>query len=193
MLLSHGKTCYFGSIPNLYHFLTDLNMPVPKHTNPAEYILDLTNTDFKRRHKEPSFDAIHKNWQESAYAQRLVQDLPMLRGPDLRPNDAMRSPGLASQTITLLHRSLIKAIRDLFVYWIRVAMYLGLAIMMGTVWLRLSPSQEHIQSFINAIVSNTQHARSHMLTNGDSSSVQPSCLLWQWRTFQHFSKTELSS
>ena len=29
---------------------------------------------------------------------------------------------------------------------------LGLAIMMGTVWLRLHPSQDYIQPFINAIV-----------------------------------------
>jgi ABC-type multidrug transport system permease subunit len=30
-------------------------------------------------------------------------------------------------------------------------MYMGLAVMMGTVWLRLSPNQSNIQSFINAI------------------------------------------
>jgi len=31
-------------------------------------------------------------------------------------------------------------------------MYTGLAIMMGTVWLRLGADQEHIQPFINTIV-----------------------------------------
>lgn len=31
--------------------------------------------------------------------------------------------------------------------------YTGLAIMMGTVWLRLDTSQKYIQPFINAIVS----------------------------------------
>lgn len=30
-------------------------------------------------------------------------------------------------------------------------MYLGLAILMGTTWLRLSYSQENIQSFLNAL------------------------------------------
>lgn len=38
-------------------------------------------------------------------------------------------------------------------------MYMGLAIMMGTVWLRLSPNQEHIQPFVNAIVSPSSLAR----------------------------------
>ena len=57
------------------------------------------------------------------------------------------------QVFTLLHRSSVKGYRDLTAYWIRVAMYMGLAILMGTVWLRLSTNQAHIQPFINAIVS----------------------------------------
>lgn len=57
------------------------------------------------------------------------------------------------QVFTLLHRSFVKGYRDLTAYWIRVAMYMGLSIMMGTVWLRLSTHQTHIQPFINAIVS----------------------------------------
>jgi hypothetical protein len=70
---------------------------------------------------------------------------------------------------SLLHRLFIKSYRDVVAYGIRVVMYLGswnnatyyflcwcdlgLAIMMGTVWLRLGTSQENIQPFINAIVS----------------------------------------
>ena len=39
--------------------------------------------------------------------------------------------------MTLVHRSFVKSYRDIVAYGIRVAMYTGLAIMMGTVWLRL--------------------------------------------------------
>jgi ABC-type multidrug transport system permease subunit len=53
--------------------------------------------------------------------------------------------------IALVHRSFIKSYRDIIAYGIRIAMYMGLAVMMGTVWLRLSPNQSNIQSFINAI------------------------------------------
>jgi hypothetical protein len=52
---------------------------------------------------------------------------------------------------TLIHRSFIKSYRDVVAYGIRVAMYMGLAIMMGTVWLRLEPDQGNINSFTNAI------------------------------------------
>ena len=53
--------------------------------------------------------------------------------------------------ITLIHRSFIKSYRDIVAYGIRIAMYMGLAIMMGTVWLRVKTTQENIQSFINSI------------------------------------------
>jgi hypothetical protein len=37
-------------------------------------------------------------------------------------------------------------------YGVRIVMYTGLAIMMGTVWLRLGSDQSNIQPFINCIV-----------------------------------------
>ena len=54
--------------------------------------------------------------------------------------------------MTLVHRSFVKSYRDVVAYGIRIAMYTGLAIMMGTVWLRLHTEQADIQPFINAIV-----------------------------------------
>lgn len=51
----------------------------------------------------------------------------------------------------LLHRSFIKSYRDIMAYGIRIAMYFGLAILMGTVFLRFGTQQEYIQPFTNAI------------------------------------------
>lgn len=51
----------------------------------------------------------------------------------------------------LLHRSFIKSYRDVMAYGIRIAMYFGLAILMGTVFLRFNTQQEYIQPFTNAI------------------------------------------
>lgn len=69
-------------------------------------------------------------------------------------NAGARQPthsNVLSQTWTLLQRQWVKARRDMLAYYVRVAMYLGLAILMGTVWLRLSTAQQNIQPFINAI------------------------------------------
>ncbi|KJK76855.1 hypothetical protein H634G_07897 [Metarhizium anisopliae BRIP 53293] len=82
-------------------------------------------------------------------AAALVADLSATAHPlDL---SEMRRPSPLHLTVTLLHRSLIKSYRDVVAYGIRIAMYTGLAVMMGTVWVRLSPDQESIQPFINAI------------------------------------------
>lgn len=61
--------------------------------------------------------------------------------------------GFFNILMTLVHRAFIKSYRDVVAYGIRIAMYMGLAIMMGTVWLRLKTDQSEIQPFINAIVS----------------------------------------
>ncbi|MCQ3991501.1 hypothetical protein FK512_26890, partial [Klebsiella pneumoniae] len=53
--------------------------------------------------------------------------------------------------LVLLQRAWIKSYRDIVAYGIRIIMYLGLAILMGTVFLRFSPTQEYIQSYINAM------------------------------------------
>ena len=45
----------------------------------------------------------------------------------------------------------IKSYRDVVAYGIRIVMYVGLTVMMGTVWLRLDTDQPSIQPFVNAI------------------------------------------
>ncbi|KAI0480152.1 hypothetical protein GGR56DRAFT_671296 [Xylariaceae sp. FL0804] len=62
-----------------------------------------------------------------------------------------RRPGRVGLVVTLLHRSFVKSYRDVVAYGIRIAMYTGLAVMMGTVWLRLDTDQSSIIPFTNAI------------------------------------------
>lgn len=160
-VLSQGKTCYYGSTTELPPFFASLGLPVPPMTNPAEHILDITNVDFltESGDGQSRLDRITISWKLSAQAARLeaaIKEEPGVLGQNRIPalSTAARSkPSIARQVLTLLHRSFIKSYRDLTAYWIRVAMYMGLAVMMGTVWLRLSADQDHIQPFINAIVS----------------------------------------
>ncbi|KAM0697166.1 hypothetical protein Q7P36_003237 [Cladosporium allicinum] len=158
-VLSQGKTCYYGSTAELPPFFDSLGLPVPPMTNPAEHILDITNVDFstESRDGQSRLDWITSSWKLSRQAVRLEAAIKEESGvlnrnriPAL-PTAARSKPIIARQVLTLLHRSFIKSYRDLTAYWIRVAMYMGLAIMMGTVWLRLSADQDHIQPFINAM------------------------------------------
>jgi hypothetical protein len=60
-------------------------------------------------------------------------------------------PSILALVATLVHLSFLKSYRDVTVNGIRVAMYLGLALLMRTVWLRLEPSQSNVPAFVSAI------------------------------------------
>jgi hypothetical protein len=130
---------------------------MPLYTNPAEYLLQLVNTDFAPDQAEANreLDTMITAWEKSTETKETIREIEDASGSKSALDDHLESsPNKLLIPITLTHRSIIKAYRDLIAYGIRVAMYIGLAIMMGTVWLRLEEDQENIRSFLNAIVSN---------------------------------------
>lgn len=158
MLLSKGKTCYFGSGTEVARYFRSIDMPVPELTNPAEHMLELTNIDFGSSKEDVSrLDTIFEAWRASERAHDLDRNLRDLSGQPIKVGGDGSHASLFAQVKILLHRSLLKSYRDIVTYWIRLVMYMGLAVMMGTVWLRLEPTDEHIQPFINAIVSAGLH------------------------------------
>ena len=128
---------------------------MPTYINPAEYIIQLVNTDFAQDQTEASerLRNLQETWNRSQQATQLQSRLG--------PNGQQSAPLVLDHTnlsaspyslpLTLMHRSFIKSYRDIVAYGIRIAMYICLAIMMGTVWLRLSPTQSNITAFTNAI------------------------------------------
>ncbi|GKZ17013.1 hypothetical protein AbraIFM66951_005741 [Aspergillus brasiliensis] len=159
LLLSSGKTCYFGPVTEVPTYFDNIGYPLPTNTNPAEFILDLVSSDFIGSTHAMSKDQvqrIHTSWADSPNVSALreqVSQRTMLSEKQTAKTDMdeLNRPGFLSITLTLLHRSFIKSYRDVVAYGIRIVMYLGLAIMMGTVWLRLHTEQSYIQPFINAI------------------------------------------
>ncbi|KAJ6017188.1 hypothetical protein N7451_000567 [Penicillium sp. IBT 35674x] len=157
LLLSGGRTCFFGPVSNIGEYFRDIGHPIPGNTNPAEFLLDIVSSDFSALTDDADIrvQQIQSAWKESSAVQTVTQKVSershmeekglAVGGGDLAP------AGVIKIIMTLLHRSFIKSYRDVVAYGIRIVMYLGLAIMMGTVWLRLHPSQDYIQPFINAI------------------------------------------
>ncbi|CAP80898.1 hypothetical protein E8E15_010444 [Penicillium rubens] len=156
LLLSAGKTCYFGAISAVDSYFSGIGYPIPAQTNPAEFILDTVSSDFASSKEEDRVGVIQAAWANSSEAKSLERQVSERVGSTEKPvnkasTEEQTRPGTVSITMALLHRSFVKSYRDVIAYGIRIAMYLGLAIMMGTVWLRLHPSQDSIQPFINAI------------------------------------------
>lgn len=153
-LLSQGKTCYTGPVPEMSDFFADIGMPIPGNINPAEHVLDLVNADFSVDSAQTPLDTVFRGLQDSPRARQLCEEMKGLKSNRrLQISGTGKKPSFFAQVVVLLHRAFIKSFRDIVAYWIRVAMYMGLAIMMGTVWLRLSSEQKNIQPIVNAIVS----------------------------------------
>ncbi|KAJ5384071.1 Aminoacyl-tRNA synthetase class 1a anticodon-binding [Penicillium concentricum] len=158
LLLSAGKTCYFGAISAVESYFSGIGYPIPANTNPAEFLLETVSSDFDNSKDlaEERLGTIQTAWANSNQAKSGTRQVSerVLSAEKHVNKDSMEETdraGTGSITVALLHRSFVKSYRDVIAYGIRIAMYLGLAIMMGTVWLRLHPAQESIQPFINAI------------------------------------------
>lgn len=157
-LLAEGQTAYFGPVNKLEEYLSNIGHPLPLHINPAEFLLDLVNADFGSS-GSMSLSAVLEGWERSSARRVHLSNVNHHRRPMPRSlYDAGRmSERLGSRSLlVLLYRSFIKSYRDVVVYGVRLAMYFGLAVMMGTVWLRLDSHQDSIQPFINALVSHVR-------------------------------------
>ncbi|KAK5202784.1 hypothetical protein LTR96_011261 [Exophiala xenobiotica] len=158
MLLSEGQTCYFGPVSSVNDFFDKIHRPIPMHMNPAEYLLDAVNSDFgsdpSSKHGGAS-GSVQDAWDSSEENRALAprcspasSSEPTTSAPD---HITSSNPNVLRTSWILLHRDFIKSYRDIIAYGTRVVMYLGLAILMGTVWLRLSYDQASIQPSISAI------------------------------------------
>ncbi|KAF2128401.1 ATP-binding cassette transporter-like protein [Dothidotthia symphoricarpi CBS 119687] len=154
MLLSRGKVAYNGPVKQVVDYFGGLGYNMPMYTNPAEYLIQLVNTDFSQDQAKSNQQLahLHTSWADSPTAAALTAKIHSVsNNPAPLTPSSNNSANPLLIPLTLIHRSFIKSYRDVVAYGIRIAMYMGLAIMMGTVWLRLSPTQANIQAFTNAI------------------------------------------
>ena len=154
-LLSKGRLCYGGSITGLSSYFESLGYPFPLHVNPAEFLLDLVNVDFALDDAAVGhrLKRIVDEWAVSSKRPEQTRERPASYDPEAVEVSIVPLTRRSRLLIplTLLHRNFIKSYRDIVMYGIRIAMYLGLAIMMGTVWLQLGNGQDYIQPYINAL------------------------------------------
>ncbi|KAK4650451.1 hypothetical protein QC762_707530 [Podospora pseudocomata] len=163
LLLSEGKTHYFGSVEGMGgYYESQLGMVMPRHVNPAEWLLEQTNIDYAddKEAARARLEEMQSGWERSDLKKKLDEDVAAVAAGAEKGGDELvlgddeardKRPGMASVVVTLVHRSFIKSYRDVVAYGIRLAMYTGLAIMMGTVWLRLPATQDSIIPFTNSI------------------------------------------
>lgn len=105
---------------------------MPPYINPAEYVLDLINTDFQG--DSSVLDDLVSKWNSGDVHKVGTESVQLTEATTINE---------MQNILILIARSLTKARRDILTYYVRLVMYLGLAILMGTVWLRLQNGQKH--------------------------------------------------
>ena len=139
LLLSAGKTCYFGPVDQIGAYCESIGFPMPVHFNPAEFLLDLVNIDFAedRGGAARQLEQVHSAWNKSSESTALRAESPSFL--DQRKNETLLVDGQSGPTkilipLTLLHRNFVKSYRDVVAYGIRLAMYTGQYEQMYTQW-----------------------------------------------------------
>lgn len=128
-LLSAGKLCYAGPVADIPAYFESIGFPMPLHTNPAEWLLDLVNVDFARGNAaaDERLDSVSTAWGRSP---RSLEIISAANPPSNHEYEELRLGERSGTTrlfipITLLHRNFIKSYRDVVTYGIRFAMYIG--------------------------------------------------------------------
>jgi ABC-type multidrug transport system permease subunit len=157
LLLSQGHTVYNGTVHNLSNYFNRQGYQMPHYINPAEFVLQIVSTDFASNQElaEANLLSLIEGWNKSPEVKAMQHEILHVRNYGLGEfvdESELRTPcQMLLLPLTLVHRSFIKSYRDVIAYGIRIAMYVGLAVLMGTVWLRLSTVQDNIVAFTNAI------------------------------------------
>lgn len=130
LLLTSGRICYNGPVSAIRPYLESIGSPIPLYTNPAEFILDLTNFDFSQGNEQSQSqsDVLITSWSASTQAKAENDVICAASAENRSPNSLQgsksRSPFI-NVVLALLHRSFIKSYRDVVTYGIRFAMYIG--------------------------------------------------------------------
>jgi ABC-type multidrug transport system ATPase subunit/ABC-type multidrug transport system permease subunit len=140
LILAYGDPVYFGTAGNLERHMNSLGYQVPPHETAAEFVLDLINADFADD-PEPAKEQIRE------ISARSMQQCPI---PAAQTGygtlHTSWGAGFCSQLIVLLKRGFVNAVRNWVYYWARIAMFLALALLAGTVWFDLGNSFASVQN-----------------------------------------------
>eukprot|EP00730_Choanoeca_flexa_P018439 TRINITY_DN8966_c0_g1_i2.p1 TRINITY_DN8966_c0_g1~~TRINITY_DN8966_c0_g1_i2.p1 ORF type:complete len:624 (+),score=144.40 TRINITY_DN8966_c0_g1_i2:106-1977(+) len=132
LLLSSGRTAFFGSARASLDYFEKLGYPSPTHANPADHLLKLVNSDFEE--SKDRVNVILDAWQPAM----LAADNRAITMPE------DRSPGFLGKTAILMKRSALDYLKNPLAFGARLANYVIMAIVLGTMYVSINNDQEGI-------------------------------------------------
>ncbi|KAL4171264.1 hypothetical protein KRP22_009360 [Phytophthora ramorum] len=137
VILAAGQTVYFGPRTKILNHFSSLGYNCPQYQDPAEYFIDLANTDF-----EGHGDILQliNGYASSTVTVRILSAI-RTDATGIHSARAMEptQPSPVQQFSVLLHRNLLNNLRNPGIYWVRLVTYTVLSFMVGTMYLSSNP------------------------------------------------------
>ncbi|RLM98686.1 ABC transporter G family member 11-like [Panicum miliaceum] len=164
-LLAAGKTVFFGTISDATEFFTLNGFPCPHLRSPSDHFLRTINKDFdeeivessktNRKTAAEAIDILTTAYKSSSYAEKTtyqIVEMKHMDGASFRRRD---QASFSTKLLVLTRRSFLNMHRDIGYYWMRLAVYMGIGVCLGTIFYQVGNSYSSIQSRCEVIMYTT--------------------------------------
>ncbi|KAJ3142524.1 hypothetical protein HK100_002193 [Physocladia obscura] len=162
LFLARGQTVYFGKSNGAEtEYFKSIGYVIPIHINIPDFILDQINVDFlgDEEQAKTNINYFVEKWKFSTFRNDANKEVELDNLKRQSPESELDvivgggdyTHGFFKQVEILTRRNLKNALKNILLFWVRMAMYLAMAILMGTTWLRMSTNQNTVQDRFSAI------------------------------------------
>ncbi|GAB4819573.1 hypothetical protein N2152v2_006619 [Parachlorella kessleri] len=147
-LLSDGEVVYFGDARRTLDMFNAAGLPCPPLRNPADHFLHCINRDFADSGEvERNVQALVKTYTGSRVYQEVKQRVAAVAAhPGQRYEISTALPPWLRQTSVLTHRTFLNNLRNVGVFWVRLAMYIMLCLGLAFIYFQLGDSWKDVFS-----------------------------------------------
>ncbi|OQR94364.1 ATP-binding Cassette (ABC) Superfamily [Achlya hypogyna] len=133
-ILVEGRTVFYGLPSAALDQIANLGYPCPQYSNPAEYFVNLVNTDFEGHVDVAAFVNAYAGSDTCACVVRCIKTKSSNAGTEYPPIESIDSSSAWKQWAVLMHRNTLNNIRNPGIYWVRLLMYVSMSFMVGTMY-----------------------------------------------------------
>ncbi|MED6141921.1 ATP-binding cassette sub- G member 1, partial [Stylosanthes scabra] len=144
-LLSSGQTVYFGPASDANQFFASSGFPCPTLHNPSDHYLRIINKDFEQDAEEgfgsggitaeESTDILVKSYSLSQIRIKVNTEVSNINQSDSGAVEKKRvHAAFLTQCLVLIRRSSLNYFRDLSNYWLRLFVFMTIALSLGSIY-----------------------------------------------------------
>uniref|UniRef100_A0ACD5U806 Uncharacterized protein n=1 Tax=Avena sativa TaxID=4498 RepID=A0ACD5U806_AVESA len=165
-LLAYGRTVFFGEAALANQFFTQSGFPCPNMRNPSDHFLRTINKDFdekivrrsrsRRKTAAQAIEILVHAYQSPAYSEKTMSQIAEMKqingGASFRRRE---EASFSTKLIVLTRRSFVNMHRDIGYYWMRLGVYVGIGLCLGTIFYQVGNSYSSIQTRCSVIMYTT--------------------------------------